>query len=143
MDAERTRRFRRDAELLRVLANESRLAIVDRLSRGECCVCDLVALIGSDQSTVSKHLALLRRSGVVEGERRGNHIYYHLLTPCVLSVLSCAARAKDEREARYASDATGEAKMSGYTANTAEARASEADAIGTSADAATTQKDGG
>lgn len=91
--------FRRDAEVFRALANESRLMIIDRLSRGECCVCDLVELVGSDQSTVSKHLALLRQSGVVEGERRGNHIYYRLLTPCVLSLLSCAARVRSEQKA--------------------------------------------
>jgi DNA-binding transcriptional ArsR family regulator len=91
--------FKRDAKVLRALANESRLVIVDRLSRGECCVCDLVEIVGSDQSTVSKHLALLRQSGVVESERRGNHIYYRLLSPCVLSLLACAAKVRDEREA--------------------------------------------
>jgi DNA-binding transcriptional ArsR family regulator len=89
--------FRRDAEVLRALANETRLMIVDRLSRGECCVCELVEMAGCDQSTISKHLALLRRTGVVEGERRGNHIYYRLLTPCVLSVLSCTSRVRDSR----------------------------------------------
>lgn len=90
-------RFKRDARVLRALANETRLMIVDRLSRGECCVCELVEMAGSDQSTVSKHLALLRQAGVVEGERRGNHVYYRLLTPCVLSVLSCAARVRRDR----------------------------------------------
>ncbi|MFH1501793.1 MAG: metalloregulator ArsR/SmtB family transcription factor [Candidatus Eisenbacteria bacterium] len=108
MDTRAKRSFRRDADVLRALANESRLTIVDRLSRGECCVCDLVDLVGSDQSTVSKHLALLRRSGVVEGERRGNHIYYRLLTPCVLSLLSCAARVRSEREAASKQEATDE-----------------------------------
>ena len=95
-DNDRTR-FRRDAEVLRALANETRLMIVDRLSRGECCVCDLVEMVGCDQSTVSKHLALLRQTGVLEGERRGNHIYYRLLTPCVLSVLSCTSRVREDR----------------------------------------------
>ena len=99
MDADAKRRFRRDAQVLRALANETRLAIVERLSLGECCVCELVDMIGCDQSTVSKHLALLRQTGLVEGERRGNHIYYRLLTPCVLSVLSCAARVNGERGA--------------------------------------------
>ena len=91
--------FRWEARILKALAHESRLRIVDRLSKGECCVCELVGLIGSDQSTVSRHLARLRASGIVEGDRRGKHIYYRLLTPCVLAFLSCAAQVADEREA--------------------------------------------
>jgi DNA-binding transcriptional ArsR family regulator len=99
MDTPRSDRFRRDADVLRALANETRLMIVDRLSHGECCVCELVDLIGVDQSTVSKHLALLRSSGLVDGERRGNHIYYRLLTPCVLTAIACATRVREQRRA--------------------------------------------
>jgi DNA-binding transcriptional ArsR family regulator len=89
--------LRREASILRALASEPRLRIVRRLAEGECCVCDLVTLIGADQSTVSKHLALLRNNGIVEGDRRGQHVYYRLLTPCVLSFLSCARQVMDER----------------------------------------------
>lgn len=90
-------RFRLEARILKALAHESRLRIVERLSRGECCVCELVKLVGSDQSTVSRHLARLRAGGIVEGDRRGKHIYYRLLTPCVLSFLSCATEVAKER----------------------------------------------
>jgi DNA-binding transcriptional ArsR family regulator len=55
--------YKRQARLLKALANESRLMIVDRLGQGECTVGELVKLIGSDQSTVSKHLAVLRSHG--------------------------------------------------------------------------------
>jgi DNA-binding transcriptional ArsR family regulator len=99
MSTASTDRFKRDAEVLRALANDSRLTIVDRLSRGECCVCQLVELVGSDQSTVSKHLTLLRRTGIVDRERRGNHMYYRLVTPCALEVMTCAARVRAERRA--------------------------------------------
>jgi ArsR family transcriptional regulator len=91
--------FKRQAGILRALACESRLRIVRRLAEGECCVCDLVDLIGGDQSTVSKHLAVLRTTGIVEGDRRGQHVYYRLLTPCVVSFLSCATSLLEEREA--------------------------------------------
>ncbi len=83
--------FKRQARVLKALANESRLMIVDRLARGECTVGELVELVGSDQSTVSKHLAVLRSHGIVEDRRDGNYVYYHLVTPCVLSFFSCAA----------------------------------------------------
>jgi DNA-binding transcriptional ArsR family regulator len=89
--------FKWYAQVLRALANESRLRIVARLHEGECCVCDLVELIGSDQSTVSKHLSVLRHNAIVDCERRGNHMYYSLTTPCVLEFMSCAARVLRER----------------------------------------------
>jgi len=89
--------FRRQARVLKALANESRLKIVDRLSRGECSVGELTQMIGSDQSTVSKHLAVLRSHGIVNDRREGNVVYYTLLTPCVMNFFSCATQVLKER----------------------------------------------
>ena len=83
--------------MLKALAHESRLLIVDRLSRGECSVGDLRELVGSDLSTVSKHLALLRANGIVEDRREGTTVYYRLLTPCVCSLFTCATQVLKER----------------------------------------------
>ena len=89
--------FRRQARVLKALANESRLKIVDRLSRGECSVGELTEMIGSDPSTVSKHLAVLRAHGIVLDRRDGNVVYYTLLTPCVMNFFSCATQVLKER----------------------------------------------
>jgi DNA-binding transcriptional ArsR family regulator len=89
--------FRQQARLLKTLANESRLKIVNRLSKGECSVGELTDLIGLDRSTVSKHLALLRAHGIVLDRRDGNVVYYTLQTPCVMSFFSCAAQVLKER----------------------------------------------
>jgi len=89
--------FRRQTQVLKALANESRLRIVDRLSRGECSVGKLTDLVGSDRSTVSKHLAVLRSHGIVRDRRQGNVVYYTLLTPCVMSFFSCATQVLKER----------------------------------------------
>ena len=89
--------FRRQARVLKALANESRLKIVDRLSRGECSVGELTAMIGSDPSTVSKHLAVLRAHGIVLDRREGNVVYYTLLTPCVMNFFSCATQVLKDR----------------------------------------------
>jgi len=89
--------FIRQAKVLRVLAHESRLMIVDRLSRGECSVGDLRDIIGGDLSTISKHLALLRAHGIVEDRREGTTVYYRLLTPCVLDFFTCATQVLKER----------------------------------------------
>jgi DNA-binding transcriptional ArsR family regulator len=90
--------FRSQARVLKALANESRLMIVDRLSQGECSAGDLTRLVGSDQTTVSKHLAVLRACGIVEDRREGSTVMYRLLTPCVVNFLSCATQVM--REAR-------------------------------------------
>ena len=89
--------FKAQARVLKALANESRLKIVDRLSKGECSVGELTELIGSDQSTVSKHLAVLRSNDIVNDRREGNVVYYTLLTPCVMNFFTCATQVIKER----------------------------------------------
>jgi ArsR family transcriptional regulator len=89
--------YKRQARVLKALANETRLMIVDRLSQGECQVGELVSIIGVDQSTVSKHLATLRGVGVVDDERRGNTVFYRLVTPCVVDFFACTAKVLKAR----------------------------------------------
>lgn len=88
--------FRAQARVLKALANESRLMIVERLSRGECSAGELTRLVGSDQTTVSKHLAVLRAHGIVEDRREGSSVVYRLLTPCIMSFFSCASQVLKE-----------------------------------------------
>jgi DNA-binding transcriptional ArsR family regulator len=89
--------YRTQARVLKALANASRLMIVDRLGRGDCSAGELTRLVGLDQTTVSKHLAVLRANGIVEDRREGTAVIYKLLTPCVLSFLSCATQVLRER----------------------------------------------
>lgn len=92
--------YRTEAEILKALANESRLLIVHRLQKGECNVSELVDLVGLDQSTVSRHLSVLKASGIVRDERRGNSVLYGLALPCVGDFLTCASRAVRERRSQ-------------------------------------------
>ncbi|MCX6543432.1 MAG: metalloregulator ArsR/SmtB family transcription factor [Acidobacteria bacterium] len=89
--------FKRQAQVLKALANESRLKIVARLARGECSAGELINLVGSDRTTVSKHLAVLRAHGIVADRREGNSVFYTLLTPCVVNFVSCATQVMKER----------------------------------------------
>ena len=82
-------RFEERAKVVKALAHPSRLMMIDELSRGERCVCDLRDLVDADMSTVSKHLAVLKKAGIVEDERRGIQIYYRLRVPCVLNFFHC------------------------------------------------------
>ena len=90
-------RFRRQADVLKALAHESRLKIVDRLTHGDCSVAELTQLVGSDRTTVSKHLAILRGLGIVRDRRVGNAVHYTLLTPCVTGFFTCATQVLEER----------------------------------------------
>ena len=77
------------ARVLKALAHPARLQAVDELAMGERCVCELQQLIGSDMSTVSRHLAILREAGVVSDEKRGNQVFYSLRVPCILNFFGC------------------------------------------------------
>jgi ArsR family transcriptional regulator len=81
--------YRRKAKVMKALGHPSRLMIVDELSRGERCVCDLTALVGHDMSTVSKHLSVLREAGIVMDDKRGLQVFYRLKVPCVLNFFKC------------------------------------------------------
>jgi ArsR family transcriptional regulator len=89
--------YQRRAEILKALAHPSRLLIVDVLNeRGEVCVCDLEKVVGSDQSTVSKHLSILRQSGIVDHRRDGKNSMYRLARPCVMSFFECVEQVMKE-----------------------------------------------
>ena len=61
------------------LGNELRLRLLVLLQQeGELCVCELTHAVGAAQPTVSRHLAELRRHGLVAGRRQGLWIYYRL-----------------------------------------------------------------
>jgi DNA-binding transcriptional ArsR family regulator len=88
-------------DVLKALAHPTRLWMAEQLLAGERCVCTFVDGAGIDFSTVSKHLAILRRAGIVADEKRGKQVYYRLLTPCILEFMTCvegviASRVKSQ-----------------------------------------------
>src|SRR5689334_7319401 len=64
--------------VLKAAADASRLRILRILDRGELCICQIVEVLGLSQSTVSKHLRLLKNAGLVEEEKRGKWAFYRL-----------------------------------------------------------------
>lgn len=66
------------ATVLRVLADETRLRIVESLMVNEQCVTNLVRLLRRAQPHISHHLRILRDSGLVEGRRDGRHVHYRI-----------------------------------------------------------------
>ncbi len=66
------------ARAFRALGDEKRLRIVELLSGGAQCVCDLAVSVGAKQPLLSFHLKTLREAGLVVATRRGKWIYYSL-----------------------------------------------------------------
>lgn len=77
------------ARVAKAMGHPSRLMILDVLQRGEQCVCELTRLVGADQSTVSKHLAVLKQAGLVAYRREGVMTYYRLKIGCLEGFWSC------------------------------------------------------
>ena len=73
--------MRRARQLMRSLADETRLRIIHLLSAEELNVGELCMILGSNQSNVSKHLTRLRLTNVVGDRRDGLNVYYYLMKP--------------------------------------------------------------
>jgi ArsR family transcriptional regulator len=88
--------FKKQAQVFKALGHPGRLLILDELSRGERCVCELAALVGSEMPTVSRHLSLLKNAGIVDDEKRGAQVFYRLMTPCVMDFFRCVASVREK-----------------------------------------------
>ena len=77
------------AGIAKALAHPSRLLLLDALQHREMCVAELTDLAGADQSTVSKHLAILRNAGLVDARKEGSMTYYRLTCPCLGGFFEC------------------------------------------------------
>lgn len=90
--------FKAQAQVFKALAHPGRLLMVEELSRGERCVCELAALVGSEMPTVSRHLSLLKNAGIVDDEKRGAQVFYRLVTPCVMNFFRCVASVREKSD---------------------------------------------
>jgi ArsR family transcriptional regulator len=82
--------------LFRALADQTRLRILALLASGEICVCNIHGALGLPQPTVSRHLASLRKAGLVATRRDGLWVHYRLTAPsdpAAASVLKAAVDA--------------------------------------------------
>jgi ArsR family transcriptional regulator len=89
MKREIRERYEHRARIMKALGHPTRLFIVDELSRGKRCVHELTGMIEADTSTVSKHLSILKESGIVDYEKHGTQMHYYLAAPCVLDFFTC------------------------------------------------------
>ena len=67
--------------LFKALADRTRLRLLNLMASGEVCVCFFVEVLGTNQPKISRHLAYLRRAGVVASRREGKWMHYRVNTP--------------------------------------------------------------
>lgn len=82
-------RYDARARIAKALAHPSRLMVLEALEDREMCVCELTDLVGADQSTVSKHLAVLKQAGLVEDRKDGVMVYYRVKVCCLKGFWKC------------------------------------------------------
>ena len=83
-----------DAELLKALANPTRLSIVNHLLVNKWNVIAIETSLGVKQSNVSRHLFVLKSAGIVEGKREGNEIYYEVINQKVIKLVELLVALK-------------------------------------------------
>jgi ArsR family transcriptional regulator, arsenate/arsenite/antimonite-responsive transcriptional repressor len=67
--------------ILKALADENRLRILNLLKSGELCVCDIEGVLGIKQSNTSRHLNKLKIAGLIASEKKSQWVYYRLNEP--------------------------------------------------------------
>ena len=69
------------ALLFAALSDRTRLRLLNLMDGQEVCVCHFVEILGQSQPKISRHLAYLRRAGIVEARREGKWMHYRIVVP--------------------------------------------------------------
>lgn len=78
------------AEVLKAIAQPTRLRIIELLRDGEHCVCEIFPAIGHEQSNTSRHLQMMLKAGVLNQRKDGLKIFYSLRHSEVLELVELA-----------------------------------------------------
>ncbi|MBM4328424.1 MAG: winged helix-turn-helix transcriptional regulator [Deltaproteobacteria bacterium] len=89
MDERQIQRLRLKAEVFKAMGHPLRLGVIEFLHQGERCVCEIVEHVGTGMPNVSKHLAILKKAGIVTDRRDGLKMMYRLSMPCSVDFNTC------------------------------------------------------
>ncbi len=79
------------ADILKAIAQPTRLKIIEILREGERCVCEIFPAIDEEQSNTSRHLNIMQNSGILGRRKAGLKIMYRLKHPEVLEIIDLAS----------------------------------------------------
>lgn len=80
--------------IFKALADQTRLTILKKLEKKDICACEFTAITGKSQPTVSIHLGILRKAGLVKTRRDGKMIIYSLKDDRIKELMETAERLK-------------------------------------------------
>ena len=92
--------LRRAAKLFHALSDDTRLAIVARLRRGERCVCELTDSLDAAQSRLSFHLKVLKDAGIVLDRRDGRWVHYRVDEAALKAAANVLAALRPQQRAQ-------------------------------------------
>jgi ArsR family transcriptional regulator len=75
------------AEILKALAQPTRLKILELLRNGERCICEIVPAINGEQSNISRHISLMQKSNLVTTRKDGVKVMVKVCDPRVFEIL--------------------------------------------------------
>jgi len=79
------------AEILKALAQPTRLKILELLRNGEKCICEIVPAINGEQSNISRHISLMQKSNLVTTRKDGVKVMVKVKDPKVFEILDSIA----------------------------------------------------
>lgn len=85
---------------------------MEALTGGELCVNDLTMMAGCDITTLSKHLAVMKRAGLLVCDKRGLNVFYQIACPCFKEFFRCTDLISKTREAKTHGTKARDAKTS-------------------------------
>ena len=80
------------AEVLKALAQPTRLKILELLRHGERCICEIVPAINGEQSNISRHISLMQKSHLVTTRRDGVKVMVKVTDPEIFNILDRVSR---------------------------------------------------
>ncbi len=90
------------ADILKAMAQPTRLKIIEFLRDGERCVCEIFPAIGEEQSNTSRHLNMMQAAGVLSRRKDGLKIFYAIKHPEILEIVDTVTRiVKNEIAGRH------------------------------------------
>jgi len=75
------------AEILKAMAQPTRLRILECLRKGEKCICEIVPAINGEQSNVSRHISLMQKSHLVTTHKEGVRVMVRVRDPKIFEIL--------------------------------------------------------
>ncbi|AQS59618.1 ArsR/SmtB family transcription factor [Desulforamulus ferrireducens] len=80
----------RKADIFKAISHPTRIRILDLLSDGEHCVCDIYEGLNVEQANTSQHLSVMKKQGILQSRKEGLRVIYSIKNPEVIEMLALA-----------------------------------------------------